>query len=280
MLSWLASQLRLNVGSGRNRRSGLDYPSSGSTSSSLPRSPSPMGPLLDLPSQPRLCGNTQEPWGRMWTLPPQFVWEKGCALGVDKKSGQERCAASWRLRRSAAAKKWMQRVRQRGNLAPRPFAWQGYPVDGDDAREGPCWEPQKMRGWTYPGSHFGGRRAAPVLGPCVCFKLKTGVKKRPLFWPFFCAPTQISHGVFAYRSYVRGPLAAAISLTGAVGEWADRLSGVSPTLDPIARLQCKTVAWKVGADQRSSLRRNHRRGRPGLASARGRARGHWIGGRA
>ena len=116
MLSWLASQLRLNVGSGRNRRSGLDYPSSGSTSSSLPRSPSPMGPLLDLPSQPRLCGNTQEPWGRMWTLPPQLVWEKGCALGVDQKSGQERCAASWRLRRSAAAKKWMQRFRQRGNL--------------------------------------------------------------------------------------------------------------------------------------------------------------------
>ena len=169
MLSWLASQLRLNVGSGRNRRSGLDYPSSGSTSSSLPRSPSPMGPLLDLPSQPRLCGNTQEPWGRMWTLPPQLVWEKGCALGVDKKSGQERCAASWRLRRSAAAKKWMQRVRQRGNLAPRPFAWQGYPVDGDDAREGPCWEPQKNARVDLPWVAFWGPQSGPRFGAVCLF---------------------------------------------------------------------------------------------------------------
>ena len=48
--------------------------------------------------------------------PPQLVWEKACALGVDKKCDRERCAASWRLRRSAAAKKWMQWVWQRGNL--------------------------------------------------------------------------------------------------------------------------------------------------------------------
>ena len=52
-------------------------------------------------------------------------------------------------------------------------------------------------------------------------------------------PSPTSQCVFAYRSYLRGLLPAAISLTGAVGEWADRLSGVSPTLDPIARLQWK-----------------------------------------
>ena len=48
--------------------------------------------------------------------PPQFVWEKRCALTIDNKSGQERGAASWRPARSAAAKKWMQRFRQRWNL--------------------------------------------------------------------------------------------------------------------------------------------------------------------
>ena len=48
--------------------------------------------------------------------PPQFVWEKRCALAIDKNSGHQRCAASWRPARSAAAKKWMQRFRKRWNL--------------------------------------------------------------------------------------------------------------------------------------------------------------------
>ena len=48
--------------------------------------------------------------------PPQFVWETRCALAIDKNSGHQRCAASWRPARSAAAKKWMQRFRQRWNL--------------------------------------------------------------------------------------------------------------------------------------------------------------------
>ena len=48
--------------------------------------------------------------------PPQFVWEKRCALAIDNNSGQERGAASWRPARSAAAKKWMQRFRQRWHL--------------------------------------------------------------------------------------------------------------------------------------------------------------------
>ena len=40
--------------------------------------------------------------------PPQFVWEKRCALAIDNISGPWRGAASWRPARSAAAKKWMQ----------------------------------------------------------------------------------------------------------------------------------------------------------------------------
>ena len=49
--------------------------------------------------------------------PPQFVWEKRCALAIDNKSWGERGAASWRSASSAAAKKWMQRFRQRWNLS-------------------------------------------------------------------------------------------------------------------------------------------------------------------
>ena len=48
--------------------------------------------------------------------PPQFVWEKRCALTIDKNSGHQRCAASWRPARSAAAVKWLQRFRKRWNL--------------------------------------------------------------------------------------------------------------------------------------------------------------------
>ena len=48
--------------------------------------------------------------------PPQFVWEKRCTLAIDKSSGHQRCAASWRQARSAAAKKWMRRFRKRWNL--------------------------------------------------------------------------------------------------------------------------------------------------------------------
>ena len=42
--------------------------------------------------------------------------EKRCALAIDKNSGHQRCAASWRPARSAAAKKWLQRFRKRWNL--------------------------------------------------------------------------------------------------------------------------------------------------------------------
>ena len=48
--------------------------------------------------------------------PPQFVWEKRCVLAIDNNNGQKKGAASWRPASSAAAKKWMQRFRQRWNL--------------------------------------------------------------------------------------------------------------------------------------------------------------------
>ena len=47
---------------------------------------------------------------------PQFVWERRCALAIDHESGDQKCAASWRPARSAAAKKWIQRFRKRWKL--------------------------------------------------------------------------------------------------------------------------------------------------------------------
>ena len=49
--------------------------------------------------------------------PPQFVWEKRCALAITCDQDEQRCAASWRPARSAAARKWMQRFRHRWNLS-------------------------------------------------------------------------------------------------------------------------------------------------------------------
>ena len=101
--------------------------------------------------------------------PPQFVWEKRCALAIDKKCAHQRCAASWRPARSAAAKKWMQRFRQRWSLClGRLPAKDILPTETMRAKAPPG-SHKKLRGWPHPGSHFGGRRAAPVLGPCVCF---------------------------------------------------------------------------------------------------------------
>ena len=68
LLNWLASLLSINVCSGRHRRSGPDNTSSKSTPSSLPRSPSAMSPLLDLPSPRRHCGNVQGSWTRRWPI--------------------------------------------------------------------------------------------------------------------------------------------------------------------------------------------------------------------
>ena len=109
--------------------------------------------------------------------PPQFVWEKRCALTIDKNSGHQRCAASWRPARSAAAVKWLQRSRKTVEPVPRPSACEGGPTDGDDASEGPCEDRQKLQQWPHPSFHFGIRRAAPVWGPCASFLLKVGVQK-------------------------------------------------------------------------------------------------------
>ena len=48
--------------------------------------------------------------------PPQFVWEKRCALSIANSSSIDARASSYRPPRSAAAKKWMQRFRQRWGL--------------------------------------------------------------------------------------------------------------------------------------------------------------------
>ena len=67
--------------------------------------------------------------------PPQFVWEKRCALAIDNNSGQERGAASWRPQRCGEEMDAMISTTLASD--PRPLACQGYPAIGDDAGQGP-----------------------------------------------------------------------------------------------------------------------------------------------
>ena len=77
--------------------------------------------------------------------PPQFVWEKRCALAIDNKSGQERGAASWRPARSAAAKKWMQRFRQRWKLCLGPLPGKDVLPTATMQAKGRYWIAKKKR---------------------------------------------------------------------------------------------------------------------------------------
>ena len=117
--------------------------------------------------------------------PPQFVWEKRCALAIDSQSGGPKDAASWRPARSAAAKKWMQRFRRRWNLTlGRLPAKDLLPLATMQAKvRAGC--AKKTRGWFRPRVRFGVRGADPILGPRDCFQLERGNKKRPLFCSHF-----------------------------------------------------------------------------------------------
>ena len=97
--------------------------------------------------------------------PPQFVWEQRCALAIDKTTGPERCAASWRPARSAAAKKWLQRFRKRWNLClGRLPAKEVLPTETMQAKAR-FGSPKKLEQCPHLGSQFGVRGAAPVQVP-------------------------------------------------------------------------------------------------------------------
>ena len=115
---------------------------------------------------------------------------------------------------------------------PRPFACQGGPADGHDAGEGPFWECKKVATVAPSWSHFGGRRAAPVWGPCVGFPLARGCKKRTLFWPHFLSPEAT-----------------------AVWQWFHFLVGQVPSGHPVLRLILDRTSVRFWYEPRLGLRR-------------------------
>ena len=97
--------------------------------------------------------------------PPQFVWEKRCALAIACDQDEQRRAASWRPARSAAARKWMQRFRHRWNLSLGRLPTRDImPADTMQAkaRHGIT---KKTKHWFPPAFRNGVRREAPFWGP-------------------------------------------------------------------------------------------------------------------
>ena len=113
---------------------------------------------------------------------PQFVWEKRCALAIDKNTGFQRCAASWRPSGSHAALKWIQRFRQRWSLClGRLPAKDVLPTETMQAKA-PFWVPPKKinSGPTLP-TISGAAWRPPFLGRVYIFGKGGGSKTEPVF---------------------------------------------------------------------------------------------------
>ena len=118
--------------------------------------------------------------------PPQFVWEKRCALAIDSQSGGPRGAASWRPARSAAAKKWMQRFRRRWNLTlGRLPAKDLLPLATMQAKvRAGC--VKKATGVVPPSDAFWGPQGGPRFGAARLFSVRRrGAKNGPFLLSFY-----------------------------------------------------------------------------------------------
>ena len=102
--------------------------------------------------------------------PPQFVWEKRCCLAIDCNSGEERGAAPWRPARSAAAKKWLQRFRQRWNLTLGRLPAKDVLPAATMQTKARSRGHRKSRQWFPPSVDFGGRLADRKMGPRSFFQ--------------------------------------------------------------------------------------------------------------
>ena len=92
---------------------------------------------------------------------PQFVWERRCALAIDHDSGHQKCAASWRPARSAAAKKWIQRFRKRWKLCLGRLPGKDIlPTATMQAKAG-FGSAKKKRQWALPCPNLGSAERPP-----------------------------------------------------------------------------------------------------------------------
>ena len=101
--------------------------------------------------------------------PPRFVWEKRCALVIDKNSGPRRCSASSSPGRSAAAKKWMQRFRKRWNLCLGRLPAKDLPPTATMQAKARFLFPKNLNGGPTPGRILGAAERPPFGGPRMVF---------------------------------------------------------------------------------------------------------------
>ena len=132
-------------------------------------------------------------------------------------------------------------------LDPRPFAYEGYLANGDDAGEGPFRVCLKSIYCVPPAFQNGGRRAAPVLGPCVCFVLAKGLKKRHLFWPISRAHRQPASGCKDRQSNTRwSPCGSTVLRTRhGAGQFEHVLIVIRFTPTPVHVFCCQYSAGRV-----------------------------------
>ena len=101
--------------------------------------------------------------------PPQFVWEKRCALSIQTGSTQDERTSSWRPPRSAAAKKWLQRFRRRwGLVLGRRAAKDVLPTDTLRCKADK-WVPKNSTPGSQHHSFLGVQNMDPFWGPLVRF---------------------------------------------------------------------------------------------------------------
>ena len=118
--------------------------------------------------------------------PPQFVWERRCALAIDNQSGRERGAASWRPARSAAAKKWMQRFRQRWNLTLGRLPAKNLLPSATMQTKARPESRRKVAAVVPPSVAFWGPQGSPRLGAVRSFSVRQwGCKNGTIFLVIF-----------------------------------------------------------------------------------------------
>ena len=78
--------------------------------------------------------------------------------------------------------------------APRPFAWQGGPVDGDGASAARFLVSAKTRRWPRPGPILGSAGRTPFGVRVYVFDKEGGSKNGPVFGPDFRPPRKLPGG--------------------------------------------------------------------------------------
>ena len=107
-------------------------------------------------------------------------------MAIDNRSGRERGAASWRPARSAAAKKWMQRFRQRWNLTLGRLPAKDLLPSATMQTKARPESRRKVATVVPPSVAFWGPQDGPRLGAVRSFSVRNGgAKTEPFFGQFF-----------------------------------------------------------------------------------------------